>query len=83
MRTQRDHDIELAHIVQDLNHHAEQLRQRQRAGVVRDEHKHLLPREPAAQAVDQNLHDGLVGQEAGPRYPRGSFRDCLSNNHMS
>ena len=65
MRPQRYHEVEPADIVQDLDDHAEQRGQRQRAGMVGDQHQHPLPREPPAQPLCQCLTDFIVHERTG------------------
>ena len=69
MRAEGHHEIELAGIVQKLDDHAEQLGQRQRAGVIGDQHQHPLPRELAARGPSREglRTDRIVRQEHRPR----------------
>ena len=62
MGAQRNHEIELARIVQDLHHHAEQLGQRQRAGMVGDQRQHFL----VGKSSSQSLGEGFIDQRRDP-----------------
>ncbi len=62
MGAQGDHEIQLPGILQDLHNGAEEERQGQGAGVVGDQHQHLLTGECTRETADQGMGDFLVCQ---------------------
>ncbi len=75
VRPQRDHEIELARILQDFHHGAEQERQGQRAGVVGDQRQHVLAFKSTRQPLFERLADGSFGEQA-------CHGNCLGSNHI-